>query len=71
MSVHDWPEEGIEFTGTRVTDGCEPLCGRWESNRAILQEHSALSTLSHLSSSTYTAFVMKNSHIYGSRENVV
>lgn len=29
--------EGVEFPGTGVIDGCDLLCGYWESNLGSLQ----------------------------------
>ena len=37
-------EEGIGFPGTGVADGCEPLCGCWESNLGPLEEQQVLLT---------------------------
>lgn len=40
--VHVWcpwkVEEDMGSTGTRLTDGCEPLSGCWELNPGPLQE---------------------------------
>ena len=32
------PEEGVQLPRTGVTDGCELLCGCWETNPGPLQE---------------------------------
>ena len=31
-------EEDIEFSGTRVTDGCKSPCGCWDWNAGPLEE---------------------------------
>jgi hypothetical protein len=36
--------EGVRSFGTRVTDGCELLCGCWELNLDLLQEQLVLLT---------------------------
>lgn len=36
------PEEGAEFTGTGVIDGCEPPHGCWELYPGLLEEQSVL-----------------------------
>lgn len=38
------PEEGVEFLGTGVTDGCEPPCGSWELNLRPLEDEPVLLT---------------------------
>jgi hypothetical protein len=40
--AHGVPEEGIRSSGTGVKDGCEPLCGCWETNLGFLEEQPAL-----------------------------
>lgn len=40
-------EEGIVSPGPGITGGCELQCGWWQ---ALWEDHSRLSTLSHLSS---------------------
>jgi hypothetical protein len=38
------PEKGIEALGTRVTDGCDMPCRRWELNSSLLEEQPMLLT---------------------------
>jgi hypothetical protein len=41
------PEEGVRSPGTRVTDGCEPLCGCWEPLQEQLTRLTAEPSLQH------------------------
>lgn len=36
------PEYGIRYSGTRITDGCEPLCGYWDPNPGPQKEQQVL-----------------------------
>ena len=46
--VHAWcpqsSEEGTGFPGTGIINGCEPLCGYWELNKALCEEQQVLLT---------------------------
>lgn len=33
-----WPEEGVRFPETGVTDGCKQPCGCWELNLGPMEE---------------------------------
>ena len=49
-----FPIYGIRLLGTEVTDGCKPLCERWEPNPGPLQEQSvALMAKTYLQTSIF------------------
>jgi hypothetical protein len=50
MQCPSRPKENVGFPGFAVTEGCEPLCGWWESNLGPLEEQAVLLTAEHLSS---------------------
>lgn len=50
------PEDEIEFPGTGVAGGCEPVCKYWDLSQGPLQSMEGSQLLSHLSS---LAFVLK------------
>ena len=52
------PEEGLISPETRVTDGCELLCGCWELNLGLLEEQSVLFITESPLSSTFIIFDM-------------